>query len=135
MQGHFKKYLKTHQTPQEIKLWYHLRAKRFYGFKFRRQVEISSYIVDFLCYEKRLIIEIDGGQHDYPEQHAYDTRRTAYLESEGFQIIRFWNNDVHENLFAVLKKIETRLFDPSPQPSPARGEGKMNPIHSINPRR
>jgi adenine-specific DNA-methyltransferase len=83
------------------------------GFKFRKQVEIDGYVVDFLCSERRLIIEVDGGQHT-PER---DARRTAYLESQGFRVIRFWNNDVLENLDGVWTTIEQSLSTP---PHPAR---------------
>ena len=83
------------------------------GFKFRKQVEIDGYVVDFLCSERRLIIEVDGGQHT-PER---DARRTAFLESQGFRIIRFWNNEVLENLEGVLVRIEEALSAP---PHPTR---------------
>ena len=82
------------------------------GFKFRKQVEIDGYVVDFLCSERRLIIEVDGGQHT-PER---DARRTAFLESQGFRIIRFWNNEVLENLEGVWVRIEEALSAP-PHPT------------------
>ena len=83
------------------------------GFKFRRQVEIDGYIADFRCPEKRLIIEVDGGQHT-PER---DARRTAFLESQGFRILRFWNDDVLQNLDGVWTVIEEALSTP---PHPTR---------------
>jgi len=83
------------------------------GLKFRRQVEIDGYIADFLCPERRLIVEVDGGQHT-PER---DARRTAHLESQGFRAIRFWNNDVLENLDGVWTRIEEALSTP---PHPTR---------------
>jgi very-short-patch-repair endonuclease len=83
------------------------------GVKFRKHVEIDGYIVDFLCPERRLTIEIDGGQRT-PER---DARRTAYLKSQGFQLIRFWNNDVLENLDGVWTEIEAALTMP---PHPTR---------------
>jgi adenine-specific DNA-methyltransferase len=105
--------LRRDSTEAEKKLWSVLRNRQLNGLKFRKQVEIGSYIVDFLCPEKRLIIEVDGGQHA-PER---DARRTAYLESQGFRIIRFWNNDVLENLDGVWTTIEESLTTP---PHPTR---------------
>jgi adenine-specific DNA-methyltransferase len=90
-----------------------LRSRQHNGVKFRRQVEIDGYIVDFLCAERGLIIEVDGGQHT-PER---DARRTAYLESQGFRLIRFWNNDVLENLDGIWTEIEAALATP---PHPTR---------------
>lgn len=104
--------LRHNSTDAERKLWQVLRNRQLCGFKFRKQVEIDGYIVDFLCLEKRLIIEVDGGQHT-PE---LDAKRTAYLRSQGFRVIRFWNNDVLENLDGVWATIETALTTP---PHPA----------------
>ena len=106
--------LRTNSTDAERKLWGALRGRQLNGFKFRKQVEIDGYVVDFLCAEKRLIIEVDGGQHT-PER---DAARTAYLESQGFRIVRFWNNGVLENLDGVWSMIEKAL-DPTP-PHPTR---------------
>jgi very-short-patch-repair endonuclease len=105
--------LRRKSTDAERKLWQALRNRQLCRFKFRKQVEIDGYIVDFLCPERRLIIEVDGGQHT-PER---DARRTAYLRSQGFTIIRFWNNDVLQNLDGVWATIETALTTP---PHPAR---------------
>ena len=100
-------------TDAERKLWNVLRSRQLGGFKFRRQVEIDGYIVDFLCSQKRLIIEVDGGQHT-PQR---DARRTAYLKSQGFTLIRFWNHDVLQNLEGVWSTIEATLSTP---PHPTR---------------
>jgi very-short-patch-repair endonuclease len=105
--------LRKTATDAERKLWSVLRGRQLNGFKFRKQVEIDAYIVDFLCPEKRLIIEVDGGQHT-PER---DARRTAYLESQGFTIIRFWNNDVLQNLDGVWTRIEEALNIAPPHPT------------------
>jgi adenine-specific DNA-methyltransferase len=105
--------LRRDSTDAERKLWSVLRNGQMNGLKFRRQVEIDGYIADFLCPEKRLIIEVDGGQHT-PER---DARRTAYLESQGFSILRFWNNEVLENLDGVWTAIEDALTTP---PHPTR---------------
>ena len=105
--------LRHNATDAEKKLWSVLRSRQFGGVKFRQQVEIDGYIVDFLCPERRLIVEVDGGQHT-PER---DARRTAYLESQGFTVLRFWNNDVLQNLDGVRTTIEAALTTP---PHPAR---------------
>lgn len=114
------KSLRSHQTDAELQLWYHLRAHRFMGLKFKRQKPIGAYIVDFVCIEQKLIIELDGGQH--AENVGYDERRTRFLESEGYQVLRFWNNQVLQEMDSVLEviRIETTL---SPTPLPLAGEG------------
>ncbi len=105
----FKKALRINQTTVESRLWRHLRSRRLQGWKFRRQHILQGYIVDFVCLERKLVIELDGGQH--ADQEAYDTHRTRVLEKDGFKVIRCWNNDVLNNLERVL---ETILNDPSP---------------------
>lgn len=100
------KNLRKNQTPQEILLWSRLRAKRFNGLKFKRQFPVGHYIVDFVCYEKKLIIELDGYQHKEVNRKYYDNERTKFLESEGFRVLRFWNNEINSNLFGVLSEIE-----------------------------
>ena len=103
-------------------LWKHLRGRRLMGYKFRRQVVVEPYIVDFMCVEAKLIIEADGGQHS--NQVTYDDRRTASLEKNGYQVIRFWNHEILEHLEIVLEQIRSALIDaPSPQPSPG-GRGR-----------
>lgn len=122
------KALRGNQTDAEQRLWYHLRAHRFMGLKFKRQKPIGRYIVDFVCMEHRLIIELDGGQH--AEQAAYDRQRDAWLHGGGYRVLRFWNNDVMQELEGVLERIRGALFlVPSPQPSPrTRGEGAGSPL-------
>lgn len=105
-------------TDAEKKLWSILRSRQLGGFKFRQQVEIDGYVADFLCAERRPIIEVDGGQHT-PKK---DARRSALLESQGFRILRFWNSDVLQNLDGVWSDgvwsmIEAALTAP---PHPAR---------------
>ena len=104
-----------------------LRDRRMPVFKFRRQFVIAPYIVDFICFERRLIIEADGSQHAESE---HDKRRDAFLHSQGFSVLRFWNNDVLENAGGVFEAIFAELTSPHPPkpaawvpPSPARGEG------------
>lgn len=100
--------LRKNSTPQERKLWNILRGRKFYGLEFRRQYPIDKYIVDFICKSQQIIIEIDGGQHNTIYGEKYDEIRTKFLESKGYKVIRFWNNDIDNNLEGVyleLKKI------------------------------
>ena len=96
------------QTEAEKLLWLHLRNKQLQA-KFRRQQSIGSYIVDFVSLYDKLIIEIDGGQHNEPEVKDKDEARTTYLKSRGFKVLRFWNNDVLQNIKGVLMRIQEAL--------------------------
>ena len=107
------KSLRSHQTEAESKLWYHLRAHRFMGLKFKRQKPVGRYIADFVCWEHRLIVELDGGQH--AEQTAYDRQRDAWLRSHGYTVLRFWNHDVMGEMEGVLEQIRCAV---APEPSP-----------------
>ncbi|HEX2981833.1 MAG TPA: endonuclease domain-containing protein [Anaerolineaceae bacterium] len=99
--------LRHNLTPAEARLWQAIRSHRVEGVHFRRQHAIGPYIVDFCAPEKKLVIEVDGGQH--LEVQAYDQQRTADLESKGYVVLRFWNNEVMENLDGVLLRIIDRL--------------------------
>ena len=99
------KILRKNQTPQEKKLWDLLRNRNFHNLKFKRQVPIGKYVVDFLCEEKKLIIELDGGQHNEEENIIKDNERTAYFKKAGYKIIRFWNNEIDENIEGVYLKL------------------------------
>jgi very-short-patch-repair endonuclease len=114
----YAKRLRTEQTPLEQKLWHALRAKRFEGAKFRRQVVIGRYIADFACRTPgMLVIEVDGDTHGATLQ--YDSMRTSYLESRGYRVLRFTNCDVGSNLEGVLTMIAQALDSPlSPALSP-----------------
>ena len=130
--------LRSNQTDAEHMLWKHIRAGRFEGYKFKRQQPLGHYIVDFVCFEAMLVIELDGGQH--AEQVNEDAERTLWLASQGFRVLRFWNNEVIENMEGMWASITTAL-SPSgrttshstkpasgqvagyPQPSPLKGEG------------
>ena len=92
-------------TKEEIKLWNILKGKNFEGLKFRRQAAIGEYIVDFLCLSKKIIIELDGGQHNQDTNIKYDNMRTKYLEENGYKLIRFWNNDIWYNIEGVIEKL------------------------------
>ncbi len=123
---HLTKYarlLRKNMTREERILWHNLRSRMFLGYKFRRQEPIGKYIVDFLCYEKKLIIELDGGQHAQDNGVRNDEIRDNNLRTSGFSILRFWNNDVTSNLNGVLMLIKEALETPSPSSSP-KGRGK-----------
>jgi len=106
--GFIAKKLREEMTEAEKLIWYHLKAKNFFGLKFRRQEPIGEYIVDFVCYSRKLIIEIDGGQHAR-ETKIDDTKRDKWLKSQGFIVLRFWNNDVFRNLEGVFEGIRKYL--------------------------
>ena len=95
--------LRRNSTQAEKVLWNHLRNHQMLGYQFRRQAPIGKYIVDFLCYQRRIVVKLDGGQHQ--EQANYDNERTRWLESRGFKVIRFWNDDVLRNTEGVLAAI------------------------------
>ena len=103
--------LRQNSTPQEIMLWTLLRNRQYKNYKFRRQYPIGNYIVDFICREKRLIIELDGGQHNEPNNIEYDKERTEFLKSKGYKVIRFWNNEIDENIDEVVNKITEYLSE------------------------
>ncbi|QLB19547.1 endonuclease domain-containing protein [Mannheimia granulomatis] len=123
------KTLRSNMTDAERILWYHLRAKRFCGIKFYRQKIIGSYIADFLSFNPKLIIELDGSQH--AEQMEYDRIRTAYLEKQEFTVVRFWNDEVLRNINMVLEVIYRHIPSPSENPTdflhplPQAGEGNI----------
>jgi very-short-patch-repair endonuclease len=96
-------------SPAEAKLWKHLRAHQMGDVHFRNQHAIGNYIVDFCAARKKLIIELDGSQH--LEQAEYDEERTKYLETRGYKVLRFWNNDVMNQLETVLQTIRNALND------------------------
>src|ERR1700720_3534990 len=97
--------LRNTMTPAEIRLWKRLQCAQL-GPRFRRQVPIGPYIVDFVCLERRLVIEVDGGQHS---ESITDDTRTAWLEGQGFRVLRFWNNDVLGNTEGVLTVLTQHL--------------------------
>lgn len=117
--------LRRESTDAEQVLWRLLRNRQLAGWKFRRQVPIGRYIVDFVCFEKRLIVEIDGGRHQ--QQADHDDKRTRWLASEGFRVIRFWNNEVLGETAAVQQAVPTELEGEHP-PSPLRqAQGRLEP--------
>jgi len=116
----FAREMRSHATDAESLLWRQLRGRRFAGWKFKRQQPIGPYIVDFVCFAARLVVEVDGGQHLESEA---DSTRDAWLIKHGFAILRLWNNDVLMQTDSVLEKL-LELLPLSPDPSPARGEGR-----------
>jgi very-short-patch-repair endonuclease len=117
----FARTLRRNMTDAERLLWRHLRAHRLDGQKFRRQQPIGPYVVDFIHFGARVIVEADGGQHN---DNADDAVRDAWLVAQGFRVVRFWNNEILQDTAAVLAVIfEAVAATPlSPSPSPARGE-------------
>ena len=123
---HLAKNLRKNDTDLEHKLWQAIRNRQINNCKFRRQHQIDNYIVDFICLEKQLIIELDGSQHVFEKNKKYDELRTKYLEKKGFKVLRFWNNEIFENFNGVLEKIWLCLQnDPHPTLS-LEGRGDMS---------
>jgi very-short-patch-repair endonuclease len=106
--------LRCNQTDTEKILWERLRNKRFYGIKFYRQYSMGMYIIDFYCPTMKLAIELDGGQHADDENREYDEERSDYLRANGIEVIRFWNNEVLQNIDGVLIKIAGKITPPIP---------------------
>ncbi len=102
--------LRKNMTPQEKKLWNFLRKRAINNYRFRRQYPIGKYIVDFVCRHKKLVIEIDGGQHNTDNNIIYDNERTNFLETEGYKVLRFWNNDIDNNIEGVYEEIYKHLL-------------------------
>jgi very-short-patch-repair endonuclease len=117
--------LRSNQTDVERLIWSRIRDRQLSGLKFRRQVPIGRYVVDFVCKEAALIVELDDGQHSSITK--YDADRTRWLEQHGWRVLRFWNNDVIENLSGLLEVILATVkvtpSNPHPDPLPQAGEG------------
>lgn len=116
------KTLRHRLTDTERQLWTQLRAHRMQPCKFKRQQPIGPYIVDFVCFQAHLVIEVDGGQH---QDSAADLERDAWLEGQGFRVLRFWNNEVLMQMPAVLEKILEVLHPSPPVPLPQGERGEM----------
>ena len=106
--------LRKKMTDTERFVWRRLRSRRFAEYKFRRQMAIGPYIVDFVCLEKRLILELDGGQH--AQQVEYDAKRTRWLESQGSEVLRFWDHEALQEWDGVEEAIWTRLAERPERP-------------------
>ena len=115
------KNLRGKATNTENYLWLFLKNRQLEGVKFRRQEPMGRYILDFVSYERKIVIELDGGQH--AENKKKDKERDAWLNSQGYEVLRFWDNEVLKNKDGVLESIRQKLLPPH-LTSPARGEGK-----------
>lgn len=118
------KELRRNSTDAERLLWKHLKAKQLDGLKFRRQEQIGRFIVDFVCYEKGLIVEADGSQHALEKEK--DEERTRWLNSQGFMVLRFWNHEILTNIEGVLETIRMQTAPPLPSPLPQGERGHCN---------
>jgi len=121
--------LRKRMTVQEVKLWARLRDMKPLGFHFRRQAPIGRYIVDFVCFSRRLIVEADGGQHAMECQSNADALRDKFFRSQGFRVLRFWNSDIDQNPEGVAHRIVAVLKTPhpgrlTPADPPHKGEGR-----------
>ena len=117
--------LRHQATDAEQYLWRHLRASQLQGHKFRRQHPVGPYFADFACIASRLIVELDGGQHASGDGMARDAARSRFLQSQGWQVLRFWNHQVLTELPGVLQVIVQTLLNPHPHPLPQAGEGEI----------
>jgi len=126
------KCLRKNMTDAENILWYYLRKKQMCGFKFRKQSPIGSYIADFVCFEKKLIIELDGGQHLENNSIKYDEVRGNFLKKAGFDVLRFYNTDIFKNIESVLECIFLYLNPPTPNPPPQGGREQNFTPHNNN---
>ncbi len=116
--------LRSQATDAERTLWTHLRNSQIEGVKFRRQQPVENYIADFISFAPRLVVELDGSQH--AEHNEYDEHRSNCFRQNGFKVLRFWNNEIFENIDGVLAVIRQGCLDsasPTPRPPPARGGG------------
>lgn len=97
------KFNRQNLTRAESRLWYYLRNRRLNGYKFVRQMALGPYIADFVCREKKLVLEVDGGQHGMEDGKAYDQRRAVFLEQCGYRVVRVWNFEVMQDVRRVLE--------------------------------
>ena len=101
--------LRRNQTEAEKTFWAHVRNRQLHGRKFFRQYSFGPYILDFYCPALKLAIELDGGQHNFPDNKAYDSTRSEYLQRHGIEVLRFWNHDVLEHVQAILDTLEGKI--------------------------
>jgi very-short-patch-repair endonuclease len=122
---HLQRNLRNAPTDAERLLWRHLKARQIEGCKFRRQHPYGDYILDFVCLERKVIVELDGSQHF--DSATYDAKRSQFLRLAGFKVLRFWNNEVVGELDGVLEVVRRELVvrdeNPSPPNPPLEGEG------------
>ena len=118
----FARELRKNSTPQERKLWGFLKSSKFYGYKFRRQFPIGDYIADLCCVKAKLVVELDGGQHNMTKEIDCDKKRDEFIKNSGYRVLRIWNNNIDNNLEGVGEEIYQMLGNPHPDPLP-KGEG------------
>jgi very-short-patch-repair endonuclease len=118
----FARELRKAQTDAERLMWHMLRNRRLAGSKFRRQHLVKPYVLDFYCHEKKIAIELDGGQHNTPEAREHDERRSRFLHQEGIRVLRFWNHDVLEDTECVLEAVWNALNQDTLTPALSRRE-------------
>ena len=127
------RHLRRNMTDVERHLWRRLRDRQVKGFKFRRQHPFREYVLDFVCLEAKVVIELDGSQHFDTQSH--DAVRTSQLEAAGFQVLRFWNNEVLSNIEGVLeivwRALPEEIRPPPSRPSPLQGEGE-NSVRAVS---
>ena len=126
------KKLRNNSTKEEIILWQSLKQKQL-GVKFRRQQPIGKYIADFVCFEKKIIIELDGGQHNKSSNIEKDKMRDLFFNQNGFKVVRFWNNEIHQNLDGVIEKIQTEIKCPPLEGGPKSliSRWRQNPMKKL----
>ena len=110
--------LRNNATPAERMLWHHLSRRQLNRWKFSRQMPVGPFVCDFLSRELKLVVELDGGQH---HDNRADAARTAYIEQQGFRVVRYWNNEVQENVAGVLEHSRALIDLAHPQPLPHAG--------------
>ena len=115
--------LRKQSTEAEKKLWQKLRRKQFQGLRFRRQYPLGPYFGDFVCLPARLVVEVDGASHTDFDQVQHDERRTHWLVSQNFHVLRFWNSDIFENIDGVIERIDAVMRESPFPPTPSR-EGR-----------
>ena len=103
------KHLRKHMTSHEVRLWIALKRLKARGFKFRRQVPLGPYMVDFACFAPRLVIEVDGGQHTLPDHERRDRDRDDWMREQGFKVHRIWNYQIDQEFYAVMDAIDSLL--------------------------
>jgi len=111
--------LRKDETWAEKTMWRWLRARKFSGYKFRRQHPIGNYYLDFFCEEAELNVELDGGQHGFPDQRKHDLEREKFLQSRGIKTLRFWNSQLRRNAQGIRDMIFEELQNRAPHPLPA----------------
>jgi very-short-patch-repair endonuclease len=116
------RHLRKNATEAEKKLWAVLRRRQVAGARFRRQAPIGPYVADFVCFSHSLVVELDGSQH--LERREHDAKRTEWLETQGFRVIRFWNSEAFDNLEGVVEAIRDALRASRPHPDPPPQGGR-----------